>query len=322
MHAIFQQAWQRFLARRHPIAPLSLTLTHQRIYILPSRQGLGFLVLILLSLIGAINYQLSLGFMFAFLLIGMAAAALLHTYANLLGLQMRSTHADPVFAGDAARFPLIFADHQGRSRQGITLCANSLAIEQSLDIAPYQETRHDLMIPTQQRGYLSLPRSRLECRTPTAWFVAWSYITLASECLVYPQPEKNPPPLPFDAPATQQGLGFTQGDEDFAGLRAYQMGDSPRHIAWKQVASTEQMLSKAFHSPLASEVVLDWSTLHGLHSEARLSRLCAWVLQAEAAGHRYALRLPGTPELALHRGLAHQEACLAALALFPADGAR
>jgi len=53
----------------------------------------------------------------------------------------------------------------------------------------------------------------------------------------------------------------------------------------------------------------------GLDVETRLSQLCRWVLDAEQAGQRYGLRLPGTT-LTPDHGPAHQQACLAALAAF------
>ena len=48
--------------------------------------------------------------------------------------------------------------------------------------------------------------------------------------------------------------------------------------------------------------------------EARVSRLTAWVLQADRLGLDYGLRLPGT-EIAPDTGAAHRRRCLEALAL-------
>ena len=48
--------------------------------------------------------------------------------------------------------------------------------------------------------------------------------------------------------------------------------------------------------------------------EHRLSRLCAWVLQAQALGLDYGLRLNGV-ELKPSNGEAHKRQCLEALAL-------
>ena len=51
----------------------------------------------------------------------------------------------------------------------------------------------------------------------------------------------------------------------------------------------------------------------GADTEARLSRLCAWVLQADRIGARYGLRLPGR-EIAPDEGPNHRQRCLEALA--------
>ena len=49
-------------------------------------------------------------------------------------------------------------------------------------------------------------------------------------------------------------------------------------------------------------------------TEARLSRLCAWVLAADRLGIEYGLRLPAM-EIPPSSGPAHRRHCLEALAL-------
>lgn len=314
------QRWQAFIAHRHPPASGALTLLHKRIYILPSRRGLGLILLLTISLVGAINYQLNLGFFFVFLLAGIAHSAMLRTYAALLGLEISTRPAEAVFAGESAQFSLQLTDRKGRARPGIKLLAPE-SVPVACDVAQRSEVHTTIAIAAAKRGRLSLPLTRIECRTPSGWFVAWSYLSLVSECLVYPRPEANPPPLPFNARSGDGGQHAGQGDDDFAGLREYHYGDTPSRIAWRQAARSENLLSKTFQSPLASEVLLDWHELTSLDTEARLSRLTAWILRAEAEGQRYALQLPGFSRPPDH-GYVHRTACLAALALFPAEGAQ
>jgi uncharacterized protein (DUF58 family) len=156
----------------------------------------------------------------------------------------------------------------------------------------------------------------LETRFPLGLFRAWSYIEPEAKCLVYPRPERTQlPPISSDATAGAV-RALAQGNDDFSGLRAYQLSDSPRHVAWKAVARSDDMLTKQFTGNAAAELWLEWALLPaGLDTEQRLSRLSGWVLAAEQAGARYGLRLPGI-ELALERGDAHCAACLTALALF------
>jgi uncharacterized protein (DUF58 family) len=108
----------------------------------------------------------------------------------------------------------------------------------------------------------------------------------------------------------------TPGNDDFAGLRGYHASDSPRHVAWKAVARTDDMLTKQFAGEGGVELWLDWQLLPAGYSvETRLSRLSGWVVEAERGGALYGLRLPGV-EFPPSRGDAHRAACLQALALF------
>ena len=56
----------------------AVTLTQRRIFILPTRKGAGFALLLLLTLLGDINYNLSLGYALTFLLGSMAMLTMVH----------------------------------------------------------------------------------------------------------------------------------------------------------------------------------------------------------------------------------------------------
>ena len=62
------------------------------------------------------------------------------------------------------------------------------------------------------------------------------------------------------------------------------------------------------------ELWLDFTRAGSTDTEARLSRLAAWVLQADKLGVDYGLRLPGQ-QVAPDAGEAHKRRCLEALAL-------
>ncbi|OAI51196.1 hypothetical protein AYO46_08495, partial [Betaproteobacteria bacterium SCGC AG-212-J23] len=173
-----------------------------------------------------------------------------------------------------------------------------------------------LQVPAPRRGWLDLGRVMLETRFPLGLFRAWSYIEPEARCLVYPRPERSPLP----SASGEAGRGALRsprpGNDDFAGLRGYQLADSPRHVAWKAVARTGDMLTKQFAGEDGAELWLDWQLLPAaLSTEARLSCLAGWVVEAERAGALYGLRLPGA-EFPPSHGDAHRGACLQALALF------
>jgi uncharacterized protein (DUF58 family) len=115
--------------------------------------------------------------------------------------------------------------------------------------------------------------------------------------------------------------GQASGDEDYAGLRAYQAGIPLKHMAWKVLARGAEAAVRSYSGPAARPEWLDWSMLGNMGAEARLSQLCRWVLDAERAGHTYGLRLPGA-EIPPGRGPAHRSACLRALAGHPSEPPR
>ena len=63
------------------------------------------------------------------------------------------------------------------------------------------------------------------------------------------------------ARATRKGSRSAQGQDDFAGLRKYQPGDSLRHVAWKAVARGQAVMTKQFSGLAAGELWLDWDSL-------------------------------------------------------------
>ena len=74
-----------WLFRLHGPERGEVVLVQRRIFILPTGAGITFAVVLLLMLTGSINYALSLGFILAFLLAGLAIVAMLHTFRNLAG---------------------------------------------------------------------------------------------------------------------------------------------------------------------------------------------------------------------------------------------
>jgi uncharacterized protein (DUF58 family) len=145
---------------------------------------------------------------------------------------------------------------------------------------------------------------------------AWAYAELDMQCIVYPRPEAGRVALPQFESRDGTGVTHGAGQEDFAGLRSYHPGDSPRHIAWKAAARGDALLTKQFSGRAATELWLDWTaTPATLTDEARLSRLARWVIDAHTGALSFGLRLPGTT-LPPAPGDAQRERCLQALALF------
>jgi len=292
-----------------------VVLTQRRIFILPTSAGALFGGTQLGMLLGCINYNLNLGYMLTFLVGALAIVSILHTFRNLAHLRLRAGRAAPVFTGDYAVFPVLLDNTTRLSRRSVALLA---AQEGPIyaDAPAGVVTPAQLRIPAASRGLLQLGKLRVYTTFPLGLFRAWSNVQLDAHCVVYPRPEKGLVPLPQSMVGDEAGTGSAPGQDDFAGLRKYQPGDSLRHVAWKAVARGQPVMTKQFSGPAAGELWLDWDALPAdMHPEARLSRLTRWVLEATRNGQAFGLRLPSLA-IAPSVGIAHQEQCLTALALF------
>jgi uncharacterized protein (DUF58 family) len=300
----------RIRPQRHPVR-----LDRRHIYILPTGYGYGFALMLLIMFLWAINYSNSMGFALTFLLSAMALNTMWRSHNTLLHLVVHPGSAAPVFAGQAACFTFRLENPDAYPRYGIALeCSQHPP--QYAAIPARGNAVLTLVLPATRRGLLRPGRLRVFTGFPLGLFQAWSWVEFEQACLVYPHPQGERP-LPLEASSVVGGGTGERGmgSEDYAGLRGYVPGDSPRHVAWKATVRTGRLLVKRFTDQTHTELWLDWQRLAPQPVEVRLSQLCQWVLKAEAERRDYGLRLPGL-EFPPARGEGHRRRCLEALALY------
>jgi uncharacterized protein (DUF58 family) len=316
-----EQITGKWLFQLREREPGEVFLNQRRVFIVPTRAGMGFCALLLLLLIGSTNYNLGLGFALTFTVGACALVDMVFTYKNLALLHLRPIRAQPVFAGEDARFELQLANRTRLDRYALWygLLADGEACHVT-DAPAGASAALVLSTPSAQRGWLRTPRVRLVTRFPLGLFRAWSYWQPDLQVLVYPFPEPNPPPLPTNGVASEDGHGHA-GHDDFAGIRSYQPGDAMRHLAWRQIARLDpafggQLVTKHFEGGAIEDLVLDFDALPAaMDLELRLSRMTRWVLDAEQRAVPYGFRI-GAHAFDASIGAAHQAACLRALALY------
>jgi uncharacterized protein (DUF58 family) len=307
------QLYNLFFGPRLP-EPGTVLLVQKRVYILPTRPGIAFAAALAVMLIGSINYNLSLGYVLTFLLGSMGLVAILHTFRNLVHLRITPGRVEPVFAGATAWFELYVENRTGYERCAISLWHEGKAA--GCDVASRRGVTVSIAVAAQKRGWLMPGRVTVDTRFPLGLLRAWSYVRPDMRCLVYPKPDDGLLPLPDPSGGTGEKRSAGGGSDDFAGLRPYHAGDSPRHIHWKAAARGQGLQTKVFSGRAAAELWLEWNQLpETMDLESKLSRLTRWVLAADQDGLRYGLRLPGVT-LAPDTGEAHRLACLRELALY------
>lgn len=321
--SLLRRMGDEWLARASVRDAGEVFLSQRRVYIVPTGAGIGFGVLLVVLLIGSINYSLGLGFALTFTAAACALVDMVLTWRNLAHLYLRPGRVQDVFAGEEAQFELHLANRSRRDRYAIAVeFMDSTYAPRLADVAAKGSASVTLSTPAARRGWIAAPRVRLSTRFPLGLFRAWSYWQPDIRALAYPFPEPVAPPLPLSGAADGEGPGRA-GEDEFAGVRSYQAGDSLKRLAWRQIARLDpdlggQLATKHFEGGGMDQLVLDFAALPAqLDLELRLSRMARWVLDAEQRALPYAFRLGGQAFEA-SAGAAHQAACLRALALYGA----
>jgi len=282
------------LTRHKRPESLPIVLHRRRVYIVPTAFGAAFTVLLLIMLLGALNYTNNAALMLTCLLGSASSASMLIAFRSLNGLKLTAIRQGQAIAGEPMAVHLVFA---GSEHAHASVHADMNEQTEAFSIGAHGETVLNLQLDTHHRGWRPMPRIKLWSNWPLGLFHAWSWLHPEQSVLVWPRPESGgpPPAVPGEAGRQQR---LHQG-EDIAALRAYRAGDPQRHIAWKHSARHENLLVKDFEQP-----------------EARIARLARWLGEAETVGRPTSLWLP-TEDIALGHGRSHYAHCMNALAQLP-----
>lgn len=310
--------WQLWWQARLPRSD-TLTLTQRNVYILPTRAGFMLAATLLVLLVASINYQLNLGYLLTFLLGGSAIVSTYISHGTLRGLTLVLHPPEPHHADAPTKLRITLYNERRAPRHGIGLQVYGLADGAHwvwCDVPGQGSTDLELVLPDLTRGRHDVPLLTAETRFPLGIFRVWTLWRPAAAVLVYPQAEPSPPGLPPGLPHSSGGSAARHvASSEFDGVRPYRRGDPLKSIVWKKAAKTDELVSRDSQQAQHFQLWLDLAETHGASVELRLSRLCAWVLIAEAQELDYGLRLPGA-EITPAQGEMHRKQCLQALALY------
>jgi uncharacterized protein (DUF58 family) len=314
MRAFMQRRMATWFKRRQGSDLLPVTLQRRRLYILPTRTGLAFGLLLLLMLIAGLNYANSLALLVTFLLVSLALVAMHYCHRNLLGLTIIDLTSQDSFAGGQTEIQLRLSNPDTAIRVGIELDGTGQPPVTCAPPANGEAAAH-LLLATPRRGPMPLDRLRLSTTWPFGLFRAWTWLHVTHEVIVYPTPQgQRPMPVAAGLRGATAARDSIEIDE-WATLRAFRDGDSPRHVAWKAYARGAPLLVKEYTGNGGIERLFDFAVLTGLDTEQRLSQLSQWIVQSAHDGDRFGLQLP-RQFIDLDEGAVHRQRCLRALALY------
>lgn len=301
---------------RHRKMKQSETLSRRNIYIFPSKSGLGFLGMLLLMLVTAINYQNSLVYLFTFMLAAVFFVSIWLCFFELSGLEVSAGDPGDVAAGEAV--PFNFRLQCGHDIN-LLYCNLPKGEEVAVHFAAGEHADVRLWSTPRNRGVYEAPRLKIATRFPFGLITAWTYVRIASTAYVYPKPEEA-----FSVQRQGQEGEHVQRrvDSDLpTDLRDYQQGDMINRVVWKHYASKDVMVVRTPEKYQPNADWLRWEDYSDVATEQRLRYLAYDVLTMSRTRRPFGLELPDAIR-GPGEGAQFVQECLRALAGFVGSGRR
>lgn len=294
----------------------NLYLTNRRqLYILPTRGGImsGLMLLAMFGL--AIRFQSQPAFLMTFLLAALGQVSALYTHRNVLGLKLSIFDPEPISAGQKANFRVFIENPTNQARHDLWLIPN--INPQPIQIDAHSDAETVITVESKNRGWLNCPPFSVTSDFPMTLLYSWSRkIKPSRRCLVYPKPIGDQP-IPTHLGINGDGGSSVSGaqGEHFHSVRPFQSGDSMQHIHWRATAKLQKPMTKQYERAVSNTLWLAWDALGLLETEARLSQLARWVIDATEQRLEFGLLLPDK-QIEPDSGEHHMRNCLKALALY------
>ena len=323
---MISQFWKkyrlRWLEKRIP-CQRRFQLGVSNIFIFPSKFGMSYIFLAICLFILGNNYNNNLMLLMCFFLLALFLVDLSSAYGNFAKIQIQVGRLKPVFAGDDVTVPLWF-EHAGEKSTPLPY-RGKLHLRMFGQKTWFQSDPQQLTNPvtvsfvTSKRGVLPLPRITIQSFFPIGLYRCWTHLHFAGEVIVYPQP------IPCAMPAqhyqrdneTDVSNSLKSGQEDFDRLDSHRPGEPMHLIAWKQVAKGQGLVSKRFTGNTGGSVWLSLADVSANNIETSLGQLTYLALQYSAQQRSFGLDL-ADQIISPASGNTHLEACLKAIALYPA----
>jgi uncharacterized protein (DUF58 family) len=306
---------ERWARKRQGADTLPLQLQGRRLYILPTRAGVAFALLLFVMLLAGLNYSNSLALFLTFMLAGFMLIGMHECQRTLQGLELAQAQAADCHAGDDGVVELRFVNPARLPRRALAARTPGHA-DSGFELPRHGAATVQVTFHATRRGRQRLGRIELSTTAPFGLFRCWTWLYLPVDIVIYPRlVGTRALPTPHAGRQAQGPAATAPGDDEWAGLRAYQSGDSPRSIAWKSWARGAPLLVAQYTGSSGSDYLFSFAGLESLDLESRLSQLAAWISECARLDAACGLQLPGA-EAPLGHGAAHRTALLRQLALY------
>ncbi len=309
----FKKYFHRWATKRSPRST-QVILRHKTIYILPGKQGLAFLLVVLLIWLLGTNYQNNLILAFSFFLISVMLVSTIHAFKNMLGVTFVPAPTQYAAVGGVAPFDICISSQYHNNHHALLLVVDDSAPVQT-NLEAGQSIQVNVGLIAQHRGWLKLPRITVKSYFPFGFIRAWAYVELEQRALIYPCPIACEKP-PLGAGQGDEGNYYSrQRGDEFQGFQTYQLGAPLSQVAWKQYARGAGMHLKDYRAQQSQQYWLDWQYINASDIELGLSHMSYWVNHFAESNIEFGLMLPNIV-INMGTGDTHRLQALTALALF------
>lgn len=270
----------------------------QRVHATPTREGVWYGLMLIGTVVAAVNTGNNL----VYLALGLLCGALVLSNAlaewNLRGLTVTRRLPSEAFAGEAASGAYVV---QNRRRFGTAFAIEVSELEgaEARGIAAWVAPLQSLEVPVQfvfeSRGVVQLSRIRIASGFPFGFVRRYRDLDLEAEFVAYPAPGPGPNARSrAHHGLTRQSLRRRGHGDDFYGLRPYVPGDPLKTVHWPSSARAGRPMVIERVAEAADEVVVEVPEIaNGDRWEAALSRACGQTVRHFTWGHAVGLDLGG-----------------------------
>ena len=311
----FKKRFALWLKQRLPAAQYQL-LHRGNIFILPSRFGCAYLLLVLLIFLLGTNYQNNVIILMSYLMASLFITVMLQSFFNLSGLALSCNGQCSGYAGQG--LAMVVTVFSKTPRYDLNFAFEG---QQAVHVRAIDAEKMSLNLPffSKKRGLIDPGRIIVKSEYSLGLFVCWTRLDFGCVCTVYPQAKVPPGPLLhfLNQGDSRENAGKAcVGAEDFYELKNYVRGESLNRIAWKQFARGQGKYTKHYRQQEGSVLWLSLTDMPGTDTESKLEYLCYLLLHYHNENYQYGLALAGQ-EFKADRGEFHLKSCLRALAAYP-----
>lgn len=295
-------------------------LSHQKIFIFPSRFGTWYLVLCALLFVLATNYQNNLMRLLCTFLLALFLLHLFLSYINFASLYVKSIAPKPMFAEQAGLFQYLISSKNPDKHKAQGIVYASWWRDSTFDpvgkVLDQPTSKADIPLKFSHRGLHKLGRLTLRSDYPLGMFKCWTHLDFEHEVLVYPRPRQCKISL-HSAPLSPGEKGRTnkQGYEEFHSLKPFQETDPLSNVAWKQMAKNNLWMVKTFEQDSDSANWLSFDSTSHQNTEQKLEELAFQIIELTKQNTTFGLMIPGV-SIEPNKGDGHMHACLKELAMY------